>query len=62
MGSEDFSYFANEVPACFAFLGAGDATHANPNHHPAFDINERSMATGIAAHVALALAASECER
>jgi amidohydrolase len=62
MGSEDFSYFANEVPACFAFLGAGDATHANPNHHPAFDINESAMATGIAAHVALALAATARER
>jgi amidohydrolase len=57
MSSEDFSYFANEVPACFAFLGAGDAAHAFPNHHPAFDIDENAMATGIAAHVALALAA-----
>ncbi|HTW84083.1 MAG TPA: amidohydrolase [Candidatus Sulfotelmatobacter sp.] len=62
MGSEDFSYFANEVPACFAFLGAGDASHANPNHHPAFDIDETAMATGIAAHVALALAATARER
>jgi hippurate hydrolase len=55
MGSEDFSYFAREVPACFAFLGAGDAAHAFPNHHPAFDIDEGALASGIAAHVALAL-------
>ncbi len=34
MGSEDFSYFARAVPACFMFLGAGDAAHAFPNHHP----------------------------
>jgi amidohydrolase len=58
MGSEDFSYIANAVPSCFAFLGAGDATHSYPNHHPAFDIDENAMATGIAAHVALALAAT----
>jgi amidohydrolase len=58
MGSEDFSYFAQVVPACFYFLGAGDAAHQFPNHHPAFDIDEDAMATGIAAHVALALAAT----
>jgi amidohydrolase len=58
MGSEDFSYFAQVVPACFYFLGAGDAAHQFPNHHPAFDIDERAMETGIAAHVAVALAAT----
>jgi len=58
MGSEDFSYFAQVVPACFYFLGAGDAAHAFPNHHPAFDIDENAMKAGIAAHVAVALAAT----
>jgi amidohydrolase len=58
MGSEDFSYFAQRVPACFVFLGAGDDAHAFPNHHPAFDIDEGAMASGIAAHVALARAAT----
>jgi amidohydrolase len=58
MGSEDFSYFAQAVPACFAFLGGGDAEHAFPNHHPAFDVDERALAAGIQAHVALALAAN----
>ncbi|MBV9440572.1 MAG: amidohydrolase [Candidatus Eremiobacteraeota bacterium] len=61
MGSEDFSYFARAVPASFAFLGAGDAQHQNPNHHPAFDVDERAMSTGIAAHVALALTAGAAE-
>jgi amidohydrolase len=56
MGSEDFSYFAQRVPACFMFLGAGDDAHAFPNHHPAFDIDEHAMQTGIRAHVAIALA------
>ncbi|HEY6234026.1 MAG TPA: amidohydrolase [Candidatus Elarobacter sp.] len=58
MGSEDFSYFAQAVPACFYFLGAGDAEHLFPNHHPAFDIDENAMSAGIAAHVAVALAAT----
>ncbi len=58
MGSEDFSYFAQRVPACFMFLGAGDDAHAFPNHHPAFDIDEDAMQTGIRAHVAIALAAT----
>lgn len=58
MGSEDFSYYAQRVPACFYFLGAGDAGHRFPNHHPAFDIDERAMIAGIAAHAAVALAAT----
>jgi amidohydrolase len=56
MGSEDFSYFAQVVPACFYFLGGADAAHPFPNHHPAFDIDEQAMATGIEAHVAVAVA------
>ncbi len=58
MGSEDFSYYAQRVPACFWFLGAGDARYRFPNHHPAFDIDEKAMITGIAAHAAVALAAT----
>ena len=54
MGSEDFAYYARAVPACFALLGAGDAAHAFPNHHPAFDFDEAAMSTGIGMHVAIA--------
>jgi amidohydrolase len=57
MGSEDFSYFAQVVPACFWFIGAGDEAHPYPNHHPAFDIDEKAIVAGIAAHVTVALAA-----
>jgi len=57
MGSEDFSYFAQVVPACFWFIGAGDDAHPFPNHHPAFDIDEKAIVAGIAAHVTVALAA-----
>ena len=58
MGSEDFSYYAQAVPACFWFLGSGDEAHQFPNHHPAFDIDENAMIAGIASHAAVALAAT----
>jgi amidohydrolase len=58
MASEDFSCFLRVVPGCFYFLGAGNATHSYPNHHPAFDIDESAMAAGIEAHVTIALAAA----
>ena len=43
--------------ACFWFIGAGDDAHPFPNHHPAFDIDEKAIVAGIAAHVTVALAA-----
>ncbi|WP_442051217.1 amidohydrolase [Paenibacillus sp. 2TAB19] len=43
--AEDFSYYLNEVPGCFMFVGAGNeecgATFSH--HHPRFDIDERAM-------------------
>jgi amidohydrolase len=58
MGSEDFSYYAQVVPACFWFLGGGDDAHPFPNHHPAFDIDEKALVAGIAAYATIALAAT----
>jgi amidohydrolase len=60
MGSEDFSYFANAVPACFYFLGSmsGEQT-AYPNHHGKFDIDERALESGIKLTVALAMDATQ---
>jgi amidohydrolase len=56
MGSEDFSYFAQRVPACFFFLGSrGDERTGYPNHHGRFDIDETALATGIEMMAALAL-------
>jgi amidohydrolase len=58
MGSEDFSYFAQRVPACFFFLGCqSDARTAFPNHHGSFDIDERALVPGIRMMTALALEA-----
>jgi len=37
MGAEDFSYFLNERPGCYAFLGQGIGPFC---HHPAFNFND----------------------
>ena len=58
MGAEDFSYFAQRVPASFIFLGCkGGENTSFPNHNARFDIDERALETGVAMHVALAMEA-----
>ena len=55
MGAEDFSFFAQRVPACFYTLGAqGGHSTANPHHSPTFDIDERALETGVQMMTALA--------
>ena len=60
-GSEDFSFFGNEVPGFFFFLGvtpAGqDPATAPANHSPAFYVDEAALVTGVRA---LAGATVEC--
>jgi amidohydrolase len=49
MGGEDFSYFANEVPGCFFFVGSapqGRKPMSVPHHCSHFDIDERSLLVG----------------
>jgi amidohydrolase len=49
MGGEDFSYFAQEAPACMFWLGG--ATPGEPkrlHHHPRFDVDERCLPLGAA--------------
>lgn len=43
--AEDFSYYLNEKPGCFMFVGAGnpDCGASYSHHHPKFDIDERAM-------------------
>jgi hippurate hydrolase len=58
MGAEDWSFVLQKVPGAMAFLGArppGDGPVA-PNHSNRMIIDEDAMSTGIALHVALALA------
>ncbi|GAC1360372.1 MAG: amidohydrolase [Vulcanimicrobiaceae bacterium] len=55
MGAEDFSFFAERVPACFYTLGAqGGKETANPHHSGTFDIDERALETGVQMMTALA--------
>lgn len=47
MGSEDYSYYLNEIPGCFVRFGARHPDwEPIPLHSPAFDIDERVLAIG----------------
>ena len=54
MGGEDFSYFLQEVPGAFFFVGTGDGQEY-PHHHPRFDIDEKALPTAVRlmTHIAL---------
>ena len=49
MGGEDFSAFSNEVPSCFALIGAGNEEKGitYPHHHPRFTVDEDSFKDGV---------------
>ncbi|HTD33252.1 MAG TPA: amidohydrolase [Candidatus Elarobacter sp.] len=60
MGAEDFSFFAERVPACFFTIGSnGGPDSAWPHHHARFDIDESALPTGVRMMVALALDAPQ---
>ncbi|WP_100330251.1 M20 metallopeptidase family protein [Bacillus xiapuensis] len=40
MGGEDFSYYLQQKPGAFVFVGMGGEKSAYPHHHPRFDIDE----------------------
>lgn len=55
-GSEDFSYFAQQVPGLFFFLGVTPVENmgrAAPNHSPQFVVDDEALLTGIKALSAL---------
>jgi amidohydrolase len=58
MGVEDFGYYLNEVPGVFYSLGVRneDAGIVHPVHTGLFDVDESSMAIGVALQVLNALA------
>ncbi len=60
-GGEDFSYFCQEVPGCFVFVGARDEASEciYPHHHPRFNIDEGMLAWGAALHAQVALDAGD---
>jgi len=46
--SEDFSFFANQVPAAFMFLGVAIEGDLRSHHSPDFDIDESGLYAGAA--------------
>lgn len=53
--SEDFSYYSNEIPSCFFYIGAKPDGQVYPHHHPKFDINEGAMTIAAKSMGAIAL-------
>lgn len=49
MGGEDMSFFLQEVPGCYFFLGAANPQKNldYPHHHPRFDFDETALAMGV---------------
>lgn len=49
MTAEDFSFFSQQVPACFYRLGTAsvDGRFTHGVHHPNFDIDEKALETGM---------------
>ena len=49
MGGEDMSFFLNEIPGCYFFLGAANLEKglAYPHHHPRFDFDETALSMGV---------------
>jgi amidohydrolase len=55
MGAEDFSFYAQRVPACFFTLGSqGGPQSSHPHHSGLFDIDESCLPAGVAMMAALA--------
>lgn len=59
MGAEDFSYYANEVPGFFYFVGATppdqDPLKAPSNHSPEFFLDEQALKVGTRTMLQVAL-------
>lgn len=49
MGGEDMSFFLQEVPGCYFFLGSANESKdlAYPHHHPRFDFDETALGMGV---------------
>jgi amidohydrolase len=49
MGAEDFGYYTQEIPGCFFRLGTGNKAQGITSnvHTPTFDVDERSIQTGM---------------
>ncbi len=58
-GAEDFSFYQQQIPGVFFFLGISPdntpLSEVPPNHSPMFDVNEDALVTGVRALTGLAL-------
>lgn len=53
MLGEDFSWYQDQIPGVFAFVGCGKVDGSSyPNHHPKFDIEEKSLYVAAALYLA----------
>lgn len=61
MAAEDFSFFADRVPSCFAWLGIRNESAGSVHalHSPQFTLDESVLPRGSAMHAGFALAALE---
>lgn len=51
MGSEDFAFYAQKVPAVYCFIGNGDTANV---HHPMYVFDKSNLPIGAAYWVAIA--------
>lgn len=63
MGAEDFSYFAQRVPACIARLGTAPAGVENPPglHHPCYNFHDDALPVAMRMFCDLALASGNLD-
>jgi len=49
LGGEDMSFFLQEVPGCYFFLGSANPSKGLdfPHHHPRFDFDEEVLSLGV---------------
>ncbi len=61
MGGEDFAFYTQEIPGCFAFLGVSNSeiNATYDVHHPMFKVDEEALPLGAAIHVNCALESLE---
>jgi amidohydrolase len=56
MGGEDFSYYLENIPGCFLFVGSSPGNKpagSLPHHCSTFDIDERALAIGASVYLEL---------
>lgn len=57
LGGEDFAFYQQRIPGCFAFLGVSDPTWETQHgvHHPQFRVDESALSLGTAWYVAMGM-------